>query len=157
MARSRRVHTNDGRSGCSCGEPQTIIIDATYLKGAPHGLDAADYNGDPGRLIGRTKGGVSVKLNAFADVYGRFLIFFMTAGQVSEYAGTAAPLDDMPKTQWLLGHRGYDADRFRDALQAKGIRQCIPGGRSPSEPVGYDKRCYRHRSRINIIIGLRKD
>jgi hypothetical protein len=29
-----------------------------------------------------------------------------------------APLDDLPKAQWLLGDRGYDADWFRDALQA---------------------------------------
>ena len=44
-----------------------------------------------------------------------------TAGQVSDYTGAAALLDDLPKAQWLLGNRGYDADWFRDALQAKGI------------------------------------
>ncbi len=47
------------------------------------------------------------------------LNFFMTAGQVSDYTGAAALLDDLPKAQWLLGDRGYDADWFRDALQAK--------------------------------------
>lgn len=36
--------------------------------------------------------------------------FFITAGQVSEYTGSAALPDDMPKLQWLLGDRGYDAD-----------------------------------------------
>ena len=43
----------------------------------------------------------------------------MTAGQVSDYTGAAALLDDLPKAQWLLGDRGYDADWFRDALQAR--------------------------------------
>ena len=52
---------------------------------------------------------------------------FMTAGQVSDYTGAAALLDDLPKAQWLLGDRGYDADWFRDALEAKGIQPCIPG------------------------------
>ena len=54
----------------------------------------------------------------------------MTAGQVSDYTGAAALLGDLPKAQWLLGDRGYDADWFRDALQAKGIQPCIPGRRS---------------------------
>ena len=66
--------------------------------------------------------------------------FFMTAGQVSDYTGAAALLDDLPKAQWLLGDRGYDADWFRDALEAKGIQPCIPGRSSRNEPVRYDKR-----------------
>ena len=40
----------------------------------------------------------------------------MTAGQVNDYTGAAALLDDLPKTQWPLGDGGYDADWFRDAL-----------------------------------------
>jgi hypothetical protein len=42
----------------------------------------------------------------------------MTAGQVSDYTGTAAPLDDLPPAQWMLDDRGYDADWYGDALQA---------------------------------------
>jgi len=56
---------------------------------------------------------------------GRPLSFFMTAGQVSDHTGAAALLDDLPKAQWLLGDRGYDADWFKDASQAKGIQPCI--------------------------------
>src|SRR3546814_12967703 len=67
------------------------------------------------RLIGRTKGGMNTKLHAVTDANGRPLSFFMTAGQVSDYTGAAALLDDLPKAQWLLGDRGYDADWFRDA------------------------------------------
>jgi transposase len=85
------------------------------------------------------------------------LSFFMTAGQVSDYTGAAALLDDLPKAQWLLGDRGYDADWFRDALEAKGIQPCIPGRRSRNEPVRYDKRRYRRRSRIEIMFGRLKD
>jgi hypothetical protein len=55
-------------------------------------------------------------------------------------------LDDLPKAQWLLGDRGYDADWFRDALQAKGIQPCIPGRKSRLEPIKYDKRRYRRRT-----------
>ncbi len=32
-------------------------------------------------------------------------------------------LDGLPKADWLLGDRGYDADWFRDALEEK-ARDC---------------------------------
>lgn len=52
----------------------------------------------------------------------------MTVGQVSDYKDTAARLDDLPKAQWLLGDRDYDADWFRGALEAKGVQLCIQVG-----------------------------
>jgi transposase len=71
---------------------------------------------------------MNTKLYALADANGRPLSFFMTAGQVSDYSGAAALLDDLLKAQWLVSDPGYDADWFRDALQAKGIQPCIPAG-----------------------------
>jgi transposase len=99
---------------------------------------------------------MNTKLHAVTDANGRPLSFFMTAGQVSDYTGAAALLDDLPKAQWLLGDRGYDADRFRDALQAK-ASSLHPGRRSRLEPIKYDKRRYRRRSRIEILFGRLKD
>jgi hypothetical protein len=46
---------------------------------------------------------------------------------------------------------------FRDALQAEGIQPSILGRRSRNEPVKYDKRRYRCRSRIEIMFGRLKD
>ena len=51
----------------------------------------------------------------------------------------------------------YEADWFRDALQAKGIQPCIPGRRSRLEPVEYDKRSDKRRRRIEIMFGRLKD
>ncbi|MEG8055019.1 IS5 family transposase [Sphingomonas aerolata] len=136
--------------------PKTVMIDATYLK-AHRTASSLRVKEDLGRLIGRTKGGMNTKLHAVSDADGRPLSFFMTAGQVSDYTGAAGLLDDLPKAQWLLGDRGYDADWFRDALEAKGIQPCIPGRRSRNEPVRYDKRRYRRRSRIEIMFGRLKD
>ncbi|WP_446740826.1 IS5 family transposase [Sphingomonas sp. CFBP 13728] len=137
--------------------PKTIMIDATYLKAHRTASSPAGKKGGLGRLIGRTKGGMNTKLHAVTDAEGRPLSFFMTAGQVSDYTGAAALLDDLPKAQWMLGDRGYDADWYRDALQAKGITPCIPGRKSRIIPVKYDKRRYRSRSRIEIMFGRLKD
>jgi transposase len=52
---------------------------------------------------------MNTKLHAVADANGRPLSFFMTAGQISGYTSATALLDDLPKEQWLLGVRGYDA------------------------------------------------
>jgi len=97
---------------------------------------------------------MNTKFYAVTDANGRPLSFFMTGGQVNDYT---ASCDDLRKAQWLLGGRGYDADWFRDALQAKGIQPRIPGPRSRLEPIKYDKRRYRRRSRIEIMFRRLKD
>jgi transposase len=81
----------------------------------------------------------------------------MTAGQVSNYISAVALLDTLPRAQWLLGDLGYDGDWFREALQAKGITPSIPGRKSRTEPIHYDKRRYRRRNRIEIMFGRLND
>uniref|UniRef100_UPI003AA9D44F transposase n=1 Tax=Tritonibacter scottomollicae TaxID=483013 RepID=UPI003AA9D44F len=71
--------------------------------------------------------------------------------------GARALLRGLPKVKWLLGDRGYDADWFREALQDKGIRACIPGRKKRETPVKYDKRRYKRRNRIEIMFGRLKD
>ena len=66
---------------------------------------------------------MNTKLHAVTDANGRPISLFMTAGQVSDYTGAAALLDSLPKAQWLLGDRGYDADWFRDAGDAPPVFQ----------------------------------
>ena len=100
---------------------------------------------------------MNTKLHAVTDANGRPLSFFITAGQISDYTGAAALLDDLPKAQWMLADRGYDAEWFRDPLERKRIKPCIPGRKSRSMPVKYDKRRYKRRNRIEIMFGRLKD
>ena len=100
---------------------------------------------------------MNTKLHALTDANGRPLSFFITARQISDYTGAAALPDDFPKTKWMLADRGYDADWFRDALEQKGIKPCIPGRKSRSLPVKYDKRRYKRRNRIEIMFGRLKE
>ena len=100
---------------------------------------------------------MNTKLHVATDASGRPLRFFMTAGQVSDYTGAAALLGDMPKAQWLLADRGYDAHWFHDAWREKGIKPCIPGRKSRAQPIKYDKRRYKRRNPIEIMFGRLKD
>ncbi len=63
---------------------------------------------------------MNTKLHAVTDRNGRPIRFFMTAGQISDYTGTAALLDDLPAAKWLLDDRSYDTDWFRDGLEEEG-------------------------------------
>jgi transposase len=100
---------------------------------------------------------MNTKLHAICDSKGRPLNFFVSAGQVSDYIGARALLSGLPDVDWLLGDRGYDADWFREALQDKGIRACIPGRKQREATVRYDKRRYKRRNWIEIMFGRLKD
>lgn len=63
----------------------------------------------------------------------------------------------LPKADWLLADRGYDADRFREALQDKGITPCISGRKSRSKTVRYDTRRDKRCSPIEIMFCRLKD
>ncbi len=90
---------------------------------------------------------MSTKQHAICDSYGRPLNLFVTAGQVSDYIGARALLSGLSDVEWLLGDRGYDADWFREALNDKGIRACIPGRKRRKTATRYDKRRYKRRNR----------
>ncbi len=100
---------------------------------------------------------MNTKLHAVTDTIGRPIRFFMTAGQVSDYTGARALVSNLPAAEWLLGDRGYDADWFREALVNIGIKPCIPGRKSRSKAIKYDKRRYKKRNRIEIMFGRLKD
>ena len=68
-----------------------------------------------------------------------------------------ALLSTLPKADWLLADRGYDADWFREALADKGIKPCIPGRKSRDRPIKHDKRRTKRRHRIEMMFGRLKD
>lgn len=77
---------------------------------------------------------MNTKLPAVTDADGRPIRFLMTAGQASDYTGAAAFLGSLPKADWLLADRGYDADWFREALKDKGINPVSPAGNRAENP-----------------------
>jgi hypothetical protein len=58
---------------------------------------------------------------------------------MSDYKGARMLLPSLPKAKALVANRGYDAAWFRVALQAKGIRPCMPAKRNQKIQVEYDK------------------
>ena len=81
----------------------------------------------------------------------------LSEGQMSDYKGAALMLHAVPKTNALLGDKGYDADWFRDALTARGIAACIPSKANRKVPIPHDPRLYRQRHKIENMFGRLKD
>lgn len=138
-----------GRKDCHDG--------CDLFESSPHGFKPTVKKGGDGRLIGRTKGGMNTKLHAVTDAQGRPIRLHVTAGQISDYTGAAALIETLPKVDWLLADRGYDADWFRKRLKDKEIKPCIPGRKNRKKPIKYDKRRYKRRNRIEIMFGRLKD
>jgi transposase len=81
----------------------------------------------------------------------------MNGIEVNDYTGAAALLGSLPKADWLLADRGYNYDWFRDAMKDKGINPCILGRKSLAKPNRHDKRRYKRRNRIEIMLRRLKD
>ena len=66
-------------------------------------------------------------------------------------------IDAFPKAKALLADKGYDADRFRAALEQRGIAPCIPSKTNPKVPIPHDTVLYRLRHKVENMFGKLKD
>jgi putative transposase len=81
----------------------------------------------------------------------------LSEGQMSDHKGAALMLPSLPEAKDLIGDKGYDSNRFRQALAARAIAPCIPSTRSRKVPISHDKTLYRQRHRIENMFGRMKD
>ena len=81
----------------------------------------------------------------------------LSEGQMSDHKGAALMLDDLPAAQELIADRGYDSDKFRDALRERGIAPCIPPRKNRKAQQYYCKMLYRQRHKVENMFGKLKD
>jgi transposase len=128
-----------------------------------HPSESASDGGEPpkkgvlSRCIGRTKGGLNSKLHVICDEAGKPLVMLLTEGQMSDHKGARLMLEALPEAKAMTADRGYDSDRFRMALAARGTTPCIPPTKSRKTPLDYDKTLYRQRHKIENFFAKLKD
>ena len=130
------------------------MIDTSIVRVHQHG---ACMTRNRRQLMGRSRGGLTSKIHALVDANGLPVRLALTAGEAHDNRLAGKLLSRLRLGAILLADRGYDADWFRDALQARGITPCIPGRKTRTEPIRYDKRRYKRRNRIEIMFGRLKD
>lgn len=70
---------------------------------------------------------------------GRPVVLLLSQGQMNDHNGAALELPSLPCAKELLGDKGYDSNRFSQALIKRDITPCILSGRSRKLPNPYDK------------------
>jgi transposase len=76
---------------------------------------------------------------------------------MSDHKGARLMFDHLPPAKRLIADRGYDSDRFRAALTARGTTPCIPPRKNRRVQHPYDTTLYRQRYRVEVMFGRLKD
>lgn len=98
--------------------------------------------------IGRSRGGLSTKINATVDALGNPTGFVLTPGQAPDLDGSDELLPTIT-ADTVLADKGYDADeRVIEPLRAAGKEAVVPSKRHRKEPRPYDKELYKARHLI---------
>lgn len=112
------------------------MIDRTIVRAHQHSA-GAQKNGD--QAIGRSKGGLSTKINATVDALGNPTGFVLTPRQACDLEGSDVLLPGLA-AKTVLVDQGDDADeRVIKPLQAAGKAIVIPPKRNRKEPRFYDR------------------
>ncbi len=110
-------------------------------------MPRAQKRGAEDEAIGRSRGGLSTKINAAADALGNPLRFILTPGQVHD-SNLSEPLIEGFDFDKLLADKGYDSDRFRFIIAQAGAEAVMPSNGSRSQPIPYDKVIYKDRNLV---------
>src|SRR3546814_4778132 len=81
----------------------------------------------------------------------------LTAGNVSDVKAAPALLERAGPMRYLLGDKGYDANRLRTSLRENGTSPVIPGRRNRKRAIRYDQHRYRSRHLIENAFCRIKD
>jgi transposase len=81
----------------------------------------------------------------------------LTGGEASDYKGYNLLIDeDAAPAAMLLADRGYDADRIRADLAARGTEPVIPGRARRKVPITVDQTLYALRNQVERCFGKLK-
>ena len=81
----------------------------------------------------------------------------LTPGNVSDVKAAPALLERAGPMHYLLGDKGYDADRLRRSLRQGGTTLVIPPRRNRKRAIRYDQERYRGRHLIENAFCRLKD
>jgi transposase len=75
------------------------------------------------------------------------LRFILTAGQVHDICQAEALIAGFDFDK-LLADKGYDSNRFREAITAAGAEAVMPSNRARAQAIPYDKVVYKDRNLV---------
>ena len=122
------------------------MIDSSIVRAHQHSSVAKKDR--EAQAIGRSKGGLSTKINTVVDALGNPINFVLTPGQACDLDGSDKLLPGL-EAQTILADKAYDADeRVIEPLLAAGKKIVIPSKKNRKEPRTLDKELYKARHLI---------
>lgn len=120
-----------------------LFIDGSYIKAHQDSTGAAT---DDAEAIGKSRAGHTSKIHLAVDAYGLPIAFQITGGEVHDSTQAQALIDDLPCGESLVADKGYDSERIREQIQAKGMNAVIPRKRNSKKGnANLDRGLYRYR------------
>ena len=117
--------------------------------------------------LGRSRGGVTTKIDIRAEGLGKPVTVSLTGGQVHDSQQFATLMG----TGWIrrlgrgrprrnpdrvVGDKAYGSGKIREALRRRGISAVIPTKANEQRQPDFDREAYRQRNRIERLINRLK-
>jgi transposase len=132
-----------------------VLIDSTIVKAHPHAAGALrKTGGQAAQALGRSRGGLTTKLQAAVSERGELLRYVVTAGQVNDVT-QACLLTDGTEGEAVVGDRAYDGNAVIAHVEASGRAAVIPPSNRRTPRV-LDSTVYRVRNVIERWFGRLK-
>ncbi len=132
---------------------ETVMLDSSACKAQRY---ASGARGGGEEALGRSRGGLTTKIHAVVDGFGRPLCFLPTPGQAADCRQARALLEGLTFER-LIGDRGYDTDELRDWAEELGAEAVIPSKRNRKVPIPHDRRAYKGRHKVENLFCRTKD
>lgn len=121
-------------------------------------LGGRRQRGEKNQAVGRSRGGRTTKIHALTDKLCRPIAFVLTGGNVPDCiaAELLLPLAP-PQTEVLHGDKGYDSDKVRRQIEARGAAPNIPPKSNRRYKPGFSPALYKNRNAIERAFCRLKD
>ncbi|CTQ62463.1 Transposase [Roseibium album] len=114
-------------------------------------------NGAQTHAQGRARGGPGTKIHALSDNRGRPIAFHLTGANVPGFTGAEALLPLVPENGVPHGNKGYDSDRIRRTVEARGSLPNIPSRKIRRWKNWFSPHHYKGRNVIERMFGRLKE
>lgn len=98
--------------------------------------------------MGRSRGGLTTKIHARVDKKGRPLRLLISPGNDHDVLHAEPLLDGIQEGAIIIADKGYDADRVREHIKARGARANIPNRSNRKRKCRWKKAIYRERNHV---------
>jgi transposase len=124
-----------------------LRIFETLAARSPHSMALIDSSIIRAHAIGRSRGGLSTKINAAVDENGLPVRLVLTAGQAHDLRAAPLLLEGL-KCRDVVADRGYDADALLNMIRASGAKAHIPSTSQRLVQRSVSRRVYRKRNLV---------